>query len=62
MNGGSKMWRAIAAIIGIAAIDIALISQGVNGTIAIVSVAAIAGLGGYPISQWLTQAVQNYRK
>ena len=55
------MWRSIAAIAGIVLIDVALIFNGIDGTIALISVAAVAGLGGYPISQWLTQLVQRHK-
>lgn len=45
-------WTPIVAILCIAGLEAFAISQGVNGAILSLAVAAIAGLGGYEIKLW----------
>ena len=57
-KGGNDVIRPLFAIAGIVILDLALLAQGIDGTVTMLCVAAIAGLGGYPISQWLSTFIK----
>lgn len=55
MKSNRNMWVSLAAIVGVVVMETVALCNGINGTLLVLSIGAVCGLGGYTLYPYVNK-------